>query len=105
MELTSWVVLVPLSLGSLATGLICSLGSAWGLFRHYWVLFKLLINLVATIGDAVVYDTFSRLLLGPFRERIAADVAAVAPDGARVLDVGCGPATCQSSWLANTGWR
>jgi hypothetical protein len=43
------------------------------------------------IGDAVVYDTFSRLLLGPFRERIAADVAAVAPDGARVLEVGCGP--------------
>jgi ubiquinone/menaquinone biosynthesis C-methylase UbiE len=43
------------------------------------------------IGDAVVYDTLSRLLLGPFRERIAADVAAVAPDGARVLEVGCGP--------------
>jgi ubiquinone/menaquinone biosynthesis C-methylase UbiE len=43
------------------------------------------------IGDAVVYDTLSRLLLGPFRERIAADVAAVTPDGARVLEVGCGP--------------
>jgi SAM-dependent methyltransferase len=43
------------------------------------------------IGDAVVYDTLSRLLLGPFLTRIAADVAAVAPDGARVLEVGCGP--------------
>jgi SAM-dependent methyltransferase len=43
------------------------------------------------IGDAVVYDTLSRLLLGPFRERIAADIAAVTPDGARVLEVGCGP--------------
>jgi SAM-dependent methyltransferase len=43
------------------------------------------------IGDAVLYDALSRLLLGPFRERIAADVAAVAPDGARVLEVGCGP--------------
>jgi ABC-type anion transport system duplicated permease subunit len=29
MELTGWVILVPLSLGSLATGLVCSLGSAW----------------------------------------------------------------------------
>jgi hypothetical protein len=29
MELTGWVVLVPLSLASLATGLVCSLGSAW----------------------------------------------------------------------------
>ena len=43
------------------------------------------------IGDAVVYDALSRLLLGPLVKRIAADVAAVAPDGARVLEVGCGP--------------
>jgi SAM-dependent methyltransferase len=43
------------------------------------------------IGDAVLYDALSRLLLGPFLARIAADVAAVAPDGARVLEVGCGP--------------
>jgi ubiquinone/menaquinone biosynthesis C-methylase UbiE len=43
------------------------------------------------VGDAVAYDTMSRLLLGRFVERIAADVAAVAPDGARVLEVGCGP--------------
>jgi SAM-dependent methyltransferase len=44
------------------------------------------------IGDAVVYDALShRLLLGSLYGRIAADVAAVAPDGARVLEVGCGP--------------
>jgi SAM-dependent methyltransferase len=43
------------------------------------------------IGDAAVYDTLSRVLLGPFLGRIAADIAAVAPDGARVLEVGCGP--------------
>jgi SAM-dependent methyltransferase len=43
------------------------------------------------IRDAAVYDTLSRFLLGPFVGRIAADVAAVAPDGARVLEVGCGP--------------
>jgi SAM-dependent methyltransferase len=43
------------------------------------------------IGHAGVYDTLSRLLLGPLYRRIAADVAAVAPDGAPVLEVGCGP--------------
>jgi SAM-dependent methyltransferase len=43
------------------------------------------------IGDAVLYDALSRLLLGQLYRRIAADVAAVAPDGARVLEVGCGP--------------
>jgi ubiquinone/menaquinone biosynthesis C-methylase UbiE len=38
-----------------------------------------------------VYDTLSRLLLGPLIDGIAADVAAVAPAGAQVLEVGCGP--------------
>jgi hypothetical protein len=48
LELIGWFVIVPMSLASLATGLVQSLGSAWGLFRHYWVIFKLLITIVAT---------------------------------------------------------
>jgi ubiquinone/menaquinone biosynthesis C-methylase UbiE len=44
------------------------------------------------IRDAARYDAMShRLLLGSLFERIAANVAATAPDGARVLEVGCGP--------------
>jgi SAM-dependent methyltransferase len=44
------------------------------------------------IGDATLYDAVShRLLLGSLFDRIAADVAAVSPDGVRVLEVGCGP--------------
>jgi ubiquinone/menaquinone biosynthesis C-methylase UbiE len=43
------------------------------------------------VGDAVVYDALSRLVAGSLFRRIAAEVAAVAPDGARVLEVGCGP--------------
>jgi hypothetical protein len=61
MELTGWVVLLPLSLASLLTGLISSLGSVWGLFRHYWVLFKLLINVVATIVLVLYMQTLSYL--------------------------------------------
>jgi hypothetical protein len=61
MELTGGVVLVPLSLASLATGLVCSLGSAWGLFRHYWVLFKLVINVVATIVLLLYMQTLGTL--------------------------------------------
>jgi hypothetical protein len=40
--------MVPLSLASLLTGLIQSLGTPWGLFRHYWVLVKLFITVIAT---------------------------------------------------------
>jgi SAM-dependent methyltransferase len=43
------------------------------------------------IGDTAGYDAIGRLVLGPFFAGIAADVAAVAPDRARVLEVGCGP--------------
>lgn len=48
-EVLGWYVLVPSSLASLLTGLVSSLGTTWGLFRHYWVLAKLVINVFATI--------------------------------------------------------
>jgi hypothetical protein len=49
MELTGWFAIVPLALASLLTGLVMSLGTPWGLFRHYWVLFKFLLTILATI--------------------------------------------------------
>ncbi len=49
MGLTAWFVILPLSLASLTTGLVQALGTAWGLFRHYWILFKLLLTAIATI--------------------------------------------------------
>ena len=48
MGLTGWLIIVPLSFASLVTGLIQSFGTRWGLFRHYWVLIKLVINVLAT---------------------------------------------------------
>jgi len=37
-------VIVPLAFTSLTTGLLLSLGTKWGLLRHYWILIKLVIN-------------------------------------------------------------
>jgi hypothetical protein len=48
MDIVTRTVIVPLSFASLMTGVIQSLGTPWGLFRHYWVLFKLLLTVVAT---------------------------------------------------------
>lgn len=45
--MTRWAI-VPLCLLSFATGLVGSLGTPWGLVRHYWVLVKLLLTVVAT---------------------------------------------------------
>lgn len=48
MELIGWSVIVPLSLGALLTGLVQSLGTEWGLFRHYWVAAKFVLTVLAT---------------------------------------------------------
>jgi hypothetical protein len=50
MDWIGWYVLVPLSFASLLTGLVQSLGTEWGLFRHYWILAKLLINVLGNVG-------------------------------------------------------
>lgn len=54
LEVVGWYALIPLSLGSLLTGLVQSLGTSWGLLRHYWVVVKLVMNLVAT-GVLLLY--------------------------------------------------
>ena len=48
MDMIGWFVIVPLSVASLLTGLVQALGTSWGLFRHYWVVVKLLITVFAT---------------------------------------------------------
>ena len=48
MEVTGWFVIVPLAFASLLIGLVQALGTPWGLFRHYWVLAKLLLTVFAT---------------------------------------------------------
>ena len=43
-----YFALVPLALAALLTGVVQALGTTWGLFRHYWVLFKLVLTVLAT---------------------------------------------------------
>ncbi|MCA1677979.1 MAG: DUF2269 domain-containing protein [Actinobacteria bacterium] len=75
LELMAWSMLVPLSVASLLSGIVQSLGTKWGLLRHYWVVIKLLITLFAT-GVLLLYT------------RTLGDVAnvakATAPSGAEL---------------------
>jgi ABC-type anion transport system duplicated permease subunit len=48
-ELVARSVIVPLVFASLVTGLVQSLGTTWGLFRHYWVLAKLLLTIFTAV--------------------------------------------------------
>jgi hypothetical protein len=67
MDLIARYVIVPLALASLLTGLVMSVGTKWGLFRHYWVLISLLLTIIATIVLLVETQT-----IGYFAD-IAAD--------------------------------
>ena len=49
MELTGWFVIVPLAAIALLTGVVISLGTPWGLVRHYWVLISLALTVLATV--------------------------------------------------------
>src|SRR5713226_4683251 len=48
MNLIGLFIIVPLSLAALATGLVQSLGTDWGLLRFYWVLVKLALTIGST---------------------------------------------------------
>jgi hypothetical protein len=48
MALIASDVIVPLAFAALISGLVSSLGTIWGLFRHYWVLLKLVLTGIAT---------------------------------------------------------
>lgn len=61
MELTGWYVIVPLAVASLITGLVMALGTRWGLFRHYWVLFSLVLTAFATVVLVLHMPTVSSM--------------------------------------------
>ncbi len=46
--ITTWAI-VPLAVAAFVTGIIISLGTKWGLFRHYWVIVTLVLTVLATI--------------------------------------------------------
>lgn len=49
MDLAARYAIVPLAVASLISGVVSSLGTSWGLVRHWWVLVKFLLIVVATV--------------------------------------------------------
>jgi hypothetical protein len=48
MALVGWYAIIPLAIATVLIGVGSSLGTRWGLLRHYWVLVKIVITLPAT---------------------------------------------------------
>lgn len=68
-------VLVPAAFASLVTGVVQSLGTPWGLFRHFWVIAKLGIAVAATAVLVTYLPTFD--LMAATAADPAADLAAL----------------------------
>lgn len=49
MDLITRFVILPLCFASLISGLVQGFVTHWGIFRHYWVVFKLLISILSTV--------------------------------------------------------
>jgi hypothetical protein len=68
MELIGWFVIVPLSLAALLSGIVQALGTPWGMFRHWWVVAKILLTTGATVILLTHMQAVSRMA------RIAANI-------------------------------
>jgi hypothetical protein len=77
MKITTWAVIVPLCLASLLTGLIESLLTPWGLFRHYWVIAKLVLTTLATVVLLAHTQPIGRLALAAANGTLGADLHSV----------------------------
>lgn len=111
MDPAGWSVLVPLAFASLATGVIQSLGSTWGLLRHHWVLLKLAINVFACVVLLVYMRTLTAL--ASLAKNPTVDLAALR-DGSPLdhsvlalllLVVATGLAVYKPRALTRYGWR
>lgn len=112
MELIARFVIVPLCLASLLTGLVLSLGTKWGLFRHYWILMKLLITILATIGLLVHMQPISYLagvasetILSSSNLRLQIQLVVAAGAALLVLLVATTLAVYKPRGITRYGWR
>jgi hypothetical protein len=61
MQLVGWAALLPLSLASLLSGLVQAAGTSWGVLQHYWVVTKLLMNVLAIVVLVMYTQTLGSL--------------------------------------------
>jgi hypothetical protein len=58
MDLTPWLS-IPVGVLAAATGLLLSLGTSYGVVKHWWVVAKIAISVAVVVTDAVVVARFA----------------------------------------------
>jgi hypothetical protein len=73
MELSLRFAIVPLALAALLTGVVMSVGTPWGLFRHYWVVVTLVLTLLS-VGVLLLHLPTVRMLAATARTAAGPDL-------------------------------
>ena len=113
MDLIARLVIVPLSLAPLLlTGPLLSLGTPWGLFRHYWIIVKLAINLLSTLILLVHLQPISYLAraasagtLSHADRDLQIQMVAASGAGLIALLIATGLAVYKPRGMTTYGWR
>jgi uncharacterized membrane protein len=61
MQIIAQQLILPLLVASIVSGIVQSVGTTWGLFRHYWVVFKLALTGMALIVFLLQSDIINSL--------------------------------------------
>lgn len=102
--------IAPFATASLITGLASSLGTSWGLFRHYWVVFKVVLTILAMIVLLPYIQTVRHFAdmaagAGPVDASGLRSYLLHSGGGLLVLLVTTVLAVCKPRGLTTFGWR
>jgi hypothetical protein len=108
MELLVRSVIVPLALLSVVVGVVNALATPWGLFRHYWVLVKLVLTVLATavlLLEAPTVAALARSAVGTGDPRALPGSLPHSVGGLVVLLVTTTLSVYKPRGLTRYGWR
>lgn len=108
MDVTVSTAIVPLALATVVIGLLTAWNSPWGVLRHYWVLAKLLLTLVATAVLLLEVQTIQALADTAGTVRDPRELGGTLPHsigGSIVLLVVTALSMFKPKGLTRYGWR
>jgi hypothetical protein len=108
--LIAWYIILPLILTALLIGLVQSLSTPWGLFRHYWVLAKLMLTIVTlyillTQMDGISYVAAETTLPGSDLLGLRRTIRTHAAGGLLVLLMLVAISIYKPQGMTRYGWR
>lgn len=113
MDLVARLIIVPLVAAALLSGLIQSLGTSWGLFRHWWVVAKLAVTVLVAVVLLLQLPGIARLAeaalaadtLGDEFRRLRWSPVVHAAGGLAVLFVPLVLSIYKPQGMTRYGWR